>query len=191
MMTEKTDILLINPFSWIRDGSPAYLPYGVLYLAGYVRAQGIRVDIFDANTDASDPLEMVARKRPLAVGLSVLTGPVINEAQLKRVHEYTEIGKKEGAKLLLGGDVATEGALKKGFFYKPTIFTDVGPSMRIAQEEIFGPSVAVLRAKSLEEAIEICNSTNYGLSSAIYTRDVDKAFRAIQDIVTGIVYVNA
>ena len=80
MMTEKTDILLINPFSWIRDGSPAYLPYGVLYLAGYVRAQGIRVDIFDANTDASDPLEMVARKRPLAVGLSVLTGPVINEA---------------------------------------------------------------------------------------------------------------
>jgi anaerobic magnesium-protoporphyrin IX monomethyl ester cyclase len=79
-MSEKTDILLINPFSWIRDGSPAYLPYGVLYLAGYLRGKGIKVDIFDANADYSDPLEVVARKKPLAIGLSVLTGPVINEA---------------------------------------------------------------------------------------------------------------
>lgn len=79
-MSEKTDIVLINPFSWIRDGSPAYLPYGVLYLTGYLRGKGIKVDIFDANTDYSDPLEVVARKRPLAIGLSVLTGPVINEA---------------------------------------------------------------------------------------------------------------
>ncbi len=77
---EELDILLINPFSWIRDGSPAYLPYGVLYLAGYLRGKGIRVDIFDANTDPSDPLEVVSRKSPLAIGLSVLTGPVINEA---------------------------------------------------------------------------------------------------------------
>lgn len=80
MMNEKTDILLINPFSWIRDGSPAYLPYGVLYLAGYLRGKGIKADIFDANTDSTDPLDVVARKRPLAIGLSVLTGPVINEA---------------------------------------------------------------------------------------------------------------
>ena len=134
-----------------------------------------------------------AKRLRLGSGLEETTdvGPVINEAQLKRVHEYTGIGKKEGAKLLVGGDIATEGALKKGFFYKPTIFSDVEPSMRIAQEEIFGPSVVVLRAKSLEEAIEICNNTNYGLSSAIYTRDVNKAFRAIQDISSGITYVNA
>lgn len=79
-MNKETDILLINPFSWIRDGSPAYLPYGVLYLAGYLRGKGIRADIFDANTDPSDPLEVVSRERPLAIGLSVLTGPVINEA---------------------------------------------------------------------------------------------------------------
>ena len=79
-MIEKTDILLINPFSWIRDGSPAYLPYGVLYLAGYLRDKGIKADIFDANTDPGDPLEVVERKKPLALGLSVLTGPVINEA---------------------------------------------------------------------------------------------------------------
>jgi radical SAM superfamily enzyme YgiQ (UPF0313 family) len=80
MINEKPDILLINPFSWTRDGSPAYLPYGVLYLAGYLRAKGIKADIFDANTDSADPLDVVARKRPLAIGLSVLTGPVINEA---------------------------------------------------------------------------------------------------------------
>jgi len=79
-MVNKLDILLINPFSWIRDGSPAYLPYGVLYLAGYLRGKGVKVDIFDANTDPGDPLEVVALKRPLALGLSVLTGPVINEA---------------------------------------------------------------------------------------------------------------
>ena len=134
-----------------------------------------------------------AKRLRLGSGLEETTdvGPVINEAQLKRIHEYTEIGKKEGAQVLVGGDIATEGALKKGFFYKPTIFADVDPKMRVAKEEIFGPSVSVLRARSLEEAIEICNSTSYGLSSAIYTRDIDKAFRAIQEIAAGITYVNA
>ena len=118
-------------------------------------------------------------------------GPVINETQLRRIHEYTEIGKKEGARVLVGGEIATEGELGKGFFYKPTIFADVAPAMRIAREEIFGPSVSVIRARNLEEAVEICNNTNYGLSSAIYTRDINKAFRAIEDIATGITYVNA
>ncbi len=134
-----------------------------------------------------------ARRLRLGSGLEETTdvGPVINETQLNRVHEYTETGRKEGATLLTGGEVATEGRLGKGFFYKPTIFADVEPKMRIAQEEIFGPSVAVLRARSLEEAVEICNNTAYGLSSAIYTRDVNRAFRAIQDLSTGITYVNA
>ena len=79
-MTKNIDILLINPFSWIRDGSPAYLPYGILYLAGYLRGKGMRVDVFDTNTNAHDPLEVIEERRPLAIGLSVLTGPVINEA---------------------------------------------------------------------------------------------------------------
>jgi len=118
-------------------------------------------------------------------------GPVINEAQLRRIHEYTEVGRGEGAKLLVGGEIATEGELRKGFFYRPTIFGDVDPRMRIAREEIFGPSVSVLRARSLEEAIEICNNTSYGLSSAIYTRDLNRAFQAIQDLATGITYVNS
>jgi aldehyde dehydrogenase (NAD+) len=118
-------------------------------------------------------------------------GPVINETQLQRIDEYTRVARGEGAKVLVGGEVATEGALRKGYFYKPTIFDDVERKMRVAREEIFGPSVSVLRARSLEDAVEIANDTNYGLSSAIYTRDIDRAFRAIQDIASGITYVNS
>jgi acyl-CoA reductase-like NAD-dependent aldehyde dehydrogenase len=134
-----------------------------------------------------------ARALRLGSGLDEKTdvGPVINEAQLRRIHEYTGVGRGEGARVLVGGEIATEGELRKGFFYKPTIFDDVEPAMRVAREEIFGPSVTVLRAKSLEEAIEICNNTNYGLSSAIYTQDINRAFHAIQDIATGITYVNS
>ncbi|MBI4561071.1 MAG: aldehyde dehydrogenase family protein [Candidatus Rokubacteria bacterium] len=129
----------------------------------------------------------------LGSGLEETTdvGPVINEAQLRRIHRYTEVGRAEGATLLTGGEVAAEGELRKGFFYRPTVFADVDPKMTIAQEEIFGPSVAVLRARSLEEAVEICNATKYGLSAAIYTRDINKAFRAIEELAAGITYVNA
>jgi acyl-CoA reductase-like NAD-dependent aldehyde dehydrogenase len=134
-----------------------------------------------------------AKALRLGPGLDEKTdvGPVINETQLRRIHEYTGVGRGEGATVLIGGEIATEGELRKGFYYKPTIFDDVDPAMRVAREEIFGPSVSVLRARSLEEAIDICNDTSYGLSSAIYTRDIDRAFRAIQDIATGITYVNS
>ena len=118
-------------------------------------------------------------------------GPVINAQQLQRIHEYTQVGRSEGARVLTGGEPATEGALAKGYFYRPTVFADVEPAMRIAREEIFGPSVVVLRAKDLEEAIAIANATNYGLSSAIYTRDIDRAFRAMEELATGITYINA
>jgi aldehyde dehydrogenase (NAD+) len=134
-----------------------------------------------------------ARALRLGSGLDENTdvGPVINETQLRRIHEYTAVGRDEGAKVLVGGEIATEGELSRGFFYRPTILDDVEPGMRVAREEIFGPTVCVLRARSLEEAIEICNNTNYGLSSAIYTRDLNRAFQAIQDIATGITYVNS
>ncbi|PYM09262.1 MAG: aldehyde dehydrogenase [Candidatus Rokuibacteriota bacterium] len=134
-----------------------------------------------------------ARRLRLGGGLEPTTdvGPVINARQLQRIHEYTQIGRSEGARVLTGGEPATEGALARGHFYRPTVFADVEPKMRIAREEIFGPSVAVLRAKNLDEAIEIANATNYGLSSAIYTRDIDRAFRAIEALATGITYVNA
>jgi alpha-ketoglutaric semialdehyde dehydrogenase len=118
-------------------------------------------------------------------------GPVINEAALEKIHSYTEIGKNEGAKLLTGGEVARESGLDKGFFYRPTVFADVEPGMRIAQEEIFGPTTALIRATDVDEAIRIANGIEYGLSSSIFTRDINKAFRAIRDLNAGITYVNA
>lgn len=118
-------------------------------------------------------------------------GPCINEGQRKSVHSYVEIGLKEGARLMCGGEFATGDELEKGWFYKPTIFDNVTPNMRIAQEEIFGPVLSVIKFKTLEEAIEIVNGTIYGLSSSIYTSNVNDAFVAIRDIKAGITYVNA
>lgn len=116
-------------------------------------------------------------------------GPLINQAQLDRVESYVRVGINEGAKLILGGK-RSRGALSKGYFYEPTIFTNGTPDMRIAREEIFGPVCAVLKFKTLDEAITILNATPYGLSSSIYTRDVNAAFKAMRRIDAGITYVN-
>jgi alpha-ketoglutaric semialdehyde dehydrogenase len=118
-------------------------------------------------------------------------GPVINKRALEKIHSYTEIGKDEGAKLLTGGEVATDDGLDKGFFYRPTIFGDVDPQMRVAQEEIFGPTTALIRVKDVDEAIRVSNGIKYGLSSSIFTRDVNTAFRAMRDLEAGITYINA
>jgi aldehyde dehydrogenase (NAD+) len=117
-------------------------------------------------------------------------GPVVNRGQRDRVHGYVEIGKAEGAKLVTGGSPAEDGALAQGHFYKPTIFDHVTPAMRIAVEEIFGPVLSVITVSSFEEAIQVLNGTPYGLSSSIYTSDVNRAMRAIRDIEAGITYVN-
>lgn len=118
-------------------------------------------------------------------------GPCVNEGQRKSVHSYVEIGLKEGAKLLCGGEADTTGDLAKGWFYKPTIFGDVTPEMRIAKEEIFGPVLSVIKIRTLDEAITVLNNTIYGLSSSIYTKNVNDAFTAIRDIKAGITYINA
>jgi alpha-ketoglutaric semialdehyde dehydrogenase len=118
-------------------------------------------------------------------------GPVINQRSLEKIHSYTEIGKDEGAKLLTGGEVASGNGLDKGFYYTPTIFGDVDPQMRIAQEEIFGPTTALIRVGDFDEAIRVSNGIKYGLSSSIFTRDVNKAFRAMRDLQAGITYINA
>ena len=118
-------------------------------------------------------------------------GPLINEQQLKTVMEYVKIGQLEGAKLLTGGKRLESGAYAKGWFHEPTIFGDCNPKMRIAQEEIFGPVVSVMPISSFEEAVDIANGVPYGLSASIYTRNVNRAFAAMRDLFTGIVYVNA
>ncbi|HET7572900.1 MAG TPA: aldehyde dehydrogenase family protein [Gaiellaceae bacterium] len=118
-------------------------------------------------------------------------GPVINRVALEKIHSYTEIGKQEGATLLTGGEIASDGDLGKGFYYRPTIFGDVEAGMRIAQEEIFGPTTALIPVRDADEAIRVANGIAYGLSSSIFTRDVNTAFRAMRDLEAGITYVNA
>lgn len=139
--------------------------------------------------------QFVERARKLRVGNGldpqVNMGPSINESQLNTVMNYVKIGRKEGAKLACGGSRLTKGIHAKGWFHEPTIFADVHPKMRIAREEIFGPVVSVIPCNSFEEAIEIGNSVDYGLSAAIYTQDVNRAFTAMRDMYTGIFYVNA
>jgi acyl-CoA reductase-like NAD-dependent aldehyde dehydrogenase len=137
----------------------------------------------------------VERAKSLKVGdgLDPATemGPLINEQQLKTVESYVEIGRDEGAKLLTGGTRLTGGAYSRGWFYAPTVFGDCSPSMRVAQEEIFGPVVSVIPISGLNEAMVVANGVPYGLSASIYTREVNRAFQAIRDLYTGIVYINA
>ncbi len=137
---------------------------------------------------------LVERTRTLRLGdgLDAQTevGPLVSETQLSRVHSYVELGASEGARLLVGGRRADGGSLARGAFYPPTIFDRVRPTMRIAREEIFGPVTDLIEAKDLEEAIRILNDVDYGLSASIFTRDINRAMRAIEDIETGIVYIN-
>jgi aldehyde dehydrogenase (NAD+) len=121
----------------------------------------------------------------------VKVGPIINKAGLEKIQSYIEIGKNEGAKLLAGGNELTGEGYEGGIFFEPTVFTDATIDMRIAQEEIFGPVVSLIPVSSFEEAIEANNSVKYGLSSSIFTQDVNRVFKAQRDLDTGIVYVNA
>jgi aldehyde dehydrogenase (NAD+) len=119
-------------------------------------------------------------------------GPVINADAVRKIMGYIDIGQNEdGATLAAGGKHLTKGEYARGYYIEPTVFTDVAPDMRIAQEEIFGPVTAVIPTKSLDEAVEIANGVRYGLSASIYTSDVNRAFRAMADMYTGIFYVNA
>ncbi|MEA2432918.1 MAG: alpha-ketoglutaric semialdehyde dehydrogenase [Actinomycetota bacterium] len=117
--------------------------------------------------------------------------PVINEAQKNRVLEYISLGQQEGAKLLTGGEELKGPEYENGFFLAPTVFTDMTGDMRIAREEIFGPVTGIMRIESVDEAIELANSVDYGLSCSIYTHDITNVFKAVQLLEFGVVYVNA
>jgi alpha-ketoglutaric semialdehyde dehydrogenase len=140
--------------------------------------------------------KLVERAKRLRVGngLEAKTdvGPVINQAAMEKILGYVEIGQKEDkARLACGGNRLTKGDYKKGYFIEPTVFADVAPKMRIGQEEIFGPVTSVIPFSTLNEAIDIVNDVKYGLSSAIYTQNVNQAFYAMQELYTGICYVNS
>jgi aldehyde dehydrogenase (NAD+) len=130
------------------------------------------------------------KKLKLGDGLDpkIDVGPVINKAALDRIHNYVQIGQKEGARALVGASVADING--KGFFYNPTLFDGVNPGSTLEAEEIFGPVLSIIEVNSLEEAIEVNNRSQYGLSTSIFTQDVNRAFTAMRDIATGLVYIN-
>jgi len=134
-----------------------------------------------------------AERLVIGNGLDAATqmGPSVNQQQLETVMEYVRIGQSEGARLVCGGARLSSGVHAHGYFHQPTIFGEVKRTMRIAQEEIFGPVLSIIPVESLQEAIDVANDVPFGLSSAIYTRNVNAAFQAMRDLYTGIVYVNA
>ena len=140
--------------------------------------------------------KLVERARALRVGNGADArtdmGPVINSEAIEKIRGYIDIGRHEdGATLACGGRRLTKGEYANGYYIEPTVFTDVAADMRIAQEEIFGPVTAVIPTSSLEEAVDIANGVRYGLSASIYTQDVNRAFHAMNEMYTGIFYVNA
>lgn len=146
-------------------------------------------DIKDAFTEM---LLARARKLRLGPGTDSRTevGPLVNSAQLQRIGSYLEVATNEWAKVLTGGAALDDGDFRHGYFFAPTVLDLVNPRMRVAREEIFGPVVALIEVESFEAAIDVLNDTPYGLSSSIYTRDINRAFRAMRDIEAGITYIN-
>jgi aldehyde dehydrogenase (NAD+) len=138
-----------------------------------------------------DALKGRVAKLVLGDGLEEATdvGPVINDRAVERIAGYAAIGRDE-ADLVIGGEPARDGALGNGSFFQPTIFADVRAEARIAQEEIFGPVTSVIPVDSWEETVEVVNGVKYGLSTSLFTRDVNLAFRSIRDFDSGIGYVN-
>ncbi|MGI9182640.1 MAG: aldehyde dehydrogenase family protein, partial [Longimicrobiaceae bacterium] len=138
--------------------------------------------------------QLIERAGELRLGYGVEdgveVGPLINQGALEKVERYVEVGRGE-AELVLGGERAAGDGLDDGFFFQPTIFSEVRPGSRLATEEIFGPVLSVMRFSELDEAIRINNEVRYGLSSSIYTRDVNASFRALNELENGITYVNA
>lgn len=138
---------------------------------------------------------LLERTKALRLGDGLLgttdVGPVINQAARDKIHSYSQIARDEGVDIICGGEIwQGDGQLAGGSYYQPTIFDNVRPDHRVAREEIFGPCTSLITVDTLEEAIEVNNSVAYGLSSAIFTRDVNAAFRAMRDFDTGLVYIN-
>jgi aldehyde dehydrogenase (NAD+) len=138
--------------------------------------------------------KLVARTRALKIGngleSGVEIGPAVDESQLETDLKYIEIGKNEGAKLLCGGTRLTGGAYDKGFFVEPTIFGDVTPGMRIAQEEVFGPVLALMVADDFEDAMRLANGVRFGLSAAIISNDISRVHQFVNRIEAGLITVN-
>lgn len=166
---------------------------GILFNQGQVCCAGSRVFVQDTIYDRF--VEEAARRfETVKVGMpwerSTQMGAQINESQIKKILEYIEIGRSEGAQILCGGERATEGALAKGCFMKPTLLADVNNKMRVAQEEIFGPVACVIRFHDEEEVVAMANDSAFGLGGAVWTRDINRAIRVSRGVETGRMWVN-
>ena len=167
--------------------------FAAFIATGQTCIAGARILVHESQ--AQDLIErMVARAVSLRLGDPLLAqtqlGPLISERQLQRTEEYVAIGKREGAEVQCGGRRATNGVLGKGFFYEPTVFADVRSSMRIAQDEIFGPVTCVLTYKDLDEAVRIANDIPFGLGASIWTSDAAKGMRLSERLNCGVVWIN-
>jgi acyl-CoA reductase-like NAD-dependent aldehyde dehydrogenase len=166
---------------------------GVFFNQGEVCCAGTRLFVEDALHDEfADAVAKAAATMKQGPGLDPGTqvGPLVSEEQLERVTGYLQIGKQEGATVLTGGERNTAPGLEGGYFVKPTVLTDVRNDMRVAQEEIFGPVVAVIPFKDEQDAVLQGNATFYGLAAGVWTRDVSKAHRVARAIRAGTVWVN-
>lgn len=185
------------PVIVLPDADPEKAAAGAIFAAFIATGQtciaGARILVHESQ--AEDLIErMVARAVSLRLGDPLLAetqlGPLVSERQLQRTEEYVAIGKGEGAEIECGGKRATGGVLGKGFFYEPTIFADVRPSMRIAQDEIFGPVTCVMTYKDLEDAVRIANDIPFGLGASIWTSDAGKGMKLAERINCGVVWIN-
>jgi len=169
------------------------LQIGILFNQGQVCCAGSRVFVHEAIYDKF-LAEAVAAFKNVKVGMpwekDTQMGSQINEAQLEKILAYVEVGKKEGAKVAVGGARATGGGLEKGAFMQPTLLVDVNNRMRVAQEEIFGPVAAVIKFKTEDEVIAMANDSEYGLGGAVWTKDLTRAFKVSREIETGRMWVN-
>ena len=167
---------------------------GVFFNQGQVCCAGTRLfveeKLHDEFADARRQGRAAAMKQGPGLEPGTQVGPLVSQEQLERVTGYLDIGKKEGAKALTGGERNTARGLEDGYFVKPTVFTGVRNDMRIAQEEIFGPVVAVIPFKDENDAVLQGNDTLYGLAAGVWTRDVAKAHRVARAIRAGTVWVN-
>ncbi len=188
----KSPMIVFSDFDL--DVAVDYALFAIYCNSGQVCSAGSRMIVEDSIYE-SFVKKMAERAQKIRVGPGLEDetemGPLVSESQMKRVLEYIEVGKKEGAKLVTGGERLQGDKFGEGFYVSPTIFKDVKSDMRIVQEEIFGPVVVVQKFKSEEEAVELANDSDYGLAGAVFTKDITRAHKVVKQLRAGITWVNA
>lgn len=188
----KSPMIVFSDFDL--DVAVDYALFAIYCNSGQVCSAGSRMIVEDSIYE-SFVKKMAERAQKIRVGPGLEDetemGPLVSESQMKRVLEYIEVGKKEGAKLVTGGERLKGDKFGEGFYVSPTIFKDVKSNMRIVQEEIFGPVVVVQKFKSEEEAVELANDSDYGLAGAVFTKDITRAHKVVKQLRAGITWVNA